>query len=179
MLVISILAISLLILGSIVWSSVQTGITPTPTASKVKYHFIRTLPQILSGTILELGSGWGTLAFPLAHRYPDCAVIAYESSLIPYLFCRLRHLWNPLPNLVFKRKNFFDEKFQDAALVVCYLYPGAMKKLKEKFQNELKSDAIIATHTFAIPGWTPVFTDTVADLYHTHIYHYVILVDKK
>lgn len=173
LLVIGILSLFIFIIGSIVWSSLRNGITPTPTSSKVKHHFIAALPKILKGPILELGAGWGTLAFPLARRYPHNLVIAYESSLMPYLFCKLRHLCNPLPNLTFKRKNFFDENFQEAALVVCYLYPGAMRKLKEKFKQELKKGTLIATHTFAIPGDVPVFTDVVDDLYRTRIYHYI------
>lgn len=158
--------------GSVIWSSIQNGISPMPTSLKVRRDFIKSLPQHIDGKILELGAGWGSLAFPLAERYPDATVIAYENSWIPYLFCRMRHWYRPLPNLTFVRRNFFVESFHEAGLVICYLYPGAMKKLKDKFQAELTPSALVATHTFAIPGWTPHYKETVADLYHTTIYHY-------
>ena len=38
------------------------------------------MPEHLVGDILELGAGWGTLAFPLAALFPDNRVLAYELS---------------------------------------------------------------------------------------------------
>lgn len=167
-----ILFLVLLAAVSIVWSTLRNGISPMPTSSKVKRQFIESLPKQITGSIYELGAGWGSLAFPLAERYPLCTVLAYENSLVPYLFCRLRLIWYPLPNLQFVHKNFFQVSLSDASLVACYLFPDAMRKLKDKFRNELPPQALIATHTFAIPGWQPIFTVTVDDLYHTVIYHY-------
>lgn len=162
----------LLAAGSIIWQSIKNGISPMPTSSKVKQRFLSSLPQNLNKTIYELGAGWGTLAFPIARLYPQAQVIGYESSLIPYLFCKLRLAYTPVPNLSFRRQNFFNADLSDASLVVCYLYPGAMHKLKLKFQDELSPSATIATHTFTLPGWKPIYQEVVNDLYNTIIYHY-------
>lgn len=145
-----------------------------PTSKKVQSAFLQTLPKHVDGTILELGSGWGTLAFPLAKQFPKSAVVAYESSWVPYLFCKIRHFFSPASNLHFIRQNFHSASFTRAGLVVCYLYPGAMLKLKGKFKQELQSTTIIATHTFSIPGWSPIYCTKAQDLYHTPIYHYRI-----
>lgn len=168
-----VLIIMLAAAGSVVWSSVRNGISPMPTSRKVKRRFLNTLPEQVGGTILELGAGWGSLAFPIARRYPDSMVIAYESSWIPYLYCRLRQLWQPLPNLRIVCDDFYNVPFNGASLVVCYLYPGAMNRLKDKFLKELPPGAAVATHTFALPDWPPDHTETINDLYHTKIYHYI------
>lgn len=160
------------ILGSIVWSSLRYGISPMPTSSKVKECVLNSLPSEIEGNILELGAGWGTIAFPLAKRYPNNAVIAYEISWIPYLFCKARLWIDPTPNLKVIRKDFFQDSFREASLVFCYLYPGAMERLKEKFATELPPKALIVTHTFRIPGWTPIYMKSVNDLYQTCVYHY-------
>lgn len=143
-----------------------------PTSKKVKHRFLQALPKEMTGTIFELGAGWGTLAIPLAKRYPKCQVIALENSWIPFLVCKLRLRLSGLNNLQILRKDFFKASFREANLIVCYLHPGAMQKLKTKFQTEISQMTLIATHTFSISGWTPVHTEVINDLYSTHIYHY-------
>ena len=80
-----------------------------PTASKVKKELFQALPEHLEGTILELGSGWGTLAFALGKRYPNCQVIGYEISTIPYLLSLLLQRITKQKNVTFKKKNFLKE----------------------------------------------------------------------
>ena len=160
------------ILGLIVGYSWRYGITPTPTSAKVKKKLLQILPKRITGQIVELGSGWGTLAFSLAHHFPESKVKAYEISPIPYFISQLISKWLLYPNLHFIRQDFFDISLENATLIVCYLYPGAMNRLKTKFERELKPEAYVLSHTFAIPGWTPMSFTEVNDLYHTPIYLY-------
>lgn len=159
------------LLSIVVWSY-RNGITPTPTSRKAKKNLMKALPATIKGNIYELGSGWGTLALPLARSYPNCHVIAFESSPLPFFVSKLRKMFANVPNLKLLRRNFFEEDLSDASLIVCYLYPGAMRKLKEKFQKELKPGTRIVSNTFAIPGWQPEAVHEVGDLYHTKIYMY-------
>mgnify|MGYP005848385611 CR=1 FL=1 len=101
-----------------------TGISPVPTNRRVRATLLAALPARVEGTIFELGSGWGTLAFPLARRYPGFPVEAYELSPVPWAFSRLRAFLTPYPNLTIHRRNFHRASLSAAALVVCYLYPG-------------------------------------------------------
>lgn len=160
------------VLLSICYWTVRTGISPMPTTHKIKKALIKALPEHIEGTIVELGSGWGTLVFPIAKRYPACNVIGYELSPIPYAISQLRLLFSRYKNITFKRKDFFKDPLQDASVAICYLYPGAMQKLKEKFEKKGDADLLIVTHTFAIPGWTPEKVIRVDDLYKTQIYFY-------
>lgn len=160
------------VLISIVVWSYRNGITPTPTSSKAKKCLMNALPATMQGNIYELGSGWGTLALPLAKRYPNCRVMGFESSPLPFFVSQIRKRLGNVPNLKLYRHNFFEADLRDANLVVCYLYPGAMRKLKEKFQKELKSGTLIVSNTFAIPGWQPEAVHEVGDLYRTKVYVY-------
>jgi hypothetical protein len=168
------LCIAIWIFGSIAIWSIRNGITPMPTAPAAKLTLLKAIPPKVQGNIYELGSGWGTLAMPLARNNPQCTVIGYENSTIPYLFSQLRHLLIPSSNLKIYRKNFFEASLADASLVVCYLYPEAMRKLKDKFAKELKPDTWILSNTFSIPGWEPRQVFDVGDLYNTKIYLYRI-----
>ncbi len=148
-----------------------------PTSGKVKKRLLKVLPKLhnnYNATILELGSGWGTLAFPLAKAYPYHQVIGYETSPIPYAYSKLLLQFSKTRNLRFEYTDFFNVNFQNAILVVCYLYPGAMDKLKDKFERELQPGTIVISHTFAIHGWTQDAIVHVDDLYKTPIYVYTI-----
>ena len=136
--VIALILMMVVIAILIVYWSWQNGISPMPSSLKAKRCLLSALPQPLHGKIYELGTGWGTLLFPLARQYPDCQVVGFETSPIPYLVSRIRQLYCRLPNVVLERRDFFSVLYGDADLIVCYLYPGAMRKLQIKFDRELK-----------------------------------------
>ena len=163
--------ILLTILISIVWTTYRYGIGPTPTSNKVKKILMEHLPKLPSGPIYELGAGFGTLAFALADHYPDHTVIAIEVSPIPWAWMVAIQGLHPRKNLKIIRGDFFKESLEDAKLIVCYLYPGAMQKLKEKIDRECQKAKLIS-HTFAFPTKTPTQVIYAHDLYHTPIYIY-------
>ena len=174
MIYLSILVILLWVLLSIVLWSIRNGISPMPTSPLAKKRLFEALPLKLEGTVYEMGSGWGTLAFPLAKKYRNCRVVGIESSPIPFHFSRFRHLFFHARNLEFIHEDFMKTSIKDASLIVCYLYPGVMQKLKVKFEKELKPGTWVISNTFAIPGWDPYKAYDIGDLYGTKIYIYQI-----
>lgn len=159
---------------SLILFTLRYGISPMPTSPKVKNRLLQELPQTFAGTIYELGSGWGTLAFPLAEKYPQAQVVGFEISWAPYLFSKFRLLLQPKKNLFFRRENFLKCDLSQASLYICYLYPGAMEQLSKKLAAEAPQGAILAAHTFALPGRKPFQTIIVSDLYNTLIYFYFL-----
>jgi hypothetical protein len=170
------LLVAILLAGmlSIVIYTLLTGISPMPTLGKVQRQLLPLIEPGLDGTILELGAGWGTLAFALADRCPRAKVIAFELSPLPFAVCWLRQRFAPRPNLELRHQDFFRASFTGASLVVCYLFPGAMTRLAPKLAAELAPGTRILSHTFALRGWTPQRTLVVDDLYRTPIYLYVV-----
>ena len=101
-------------------------------------------------------------------------MVAYELSPLPYAFSRLRQRLAPRPNLQLVREDFLRASFSGASAVVCYLYPGAMRRLAPKLSAELAPGTRILSHTFALRGWKPLRTLVVGDLYRTPIYLYEV-----
>ncbi len=142
-----------------------------PSTPKAQKAILSLIPRI-DGTIYELGSGWGNLAFALSRKHPESQVIGIENSWIPFIFSQSFAFFFSYPNLSLKRENFFDTPLNSASLVVCYLYPGAMEKLCEKFTRELRPGTYIISNTFALPNWRAQKVITLNDLYQTKIYLY-------
>jgi hypothetical protein len=170
-----VLALFFFVAGSIVYYSSRNGITPAPTLNIAKQGLLGLLARKkIKGKIYELGSGWGTLAFALAKQYTHCQVVGYENSIVPCLYSQIRQMFTGCENLELVCKDFYTAPLNDADLVVCYLYTGAMEKLRTKFDRELKKGTIVVSHTFAVPHWIPVDEIVVDDIYHTRIYLYVV-----
>lgn len=158
---------------SIVVSTLRTGAPPMPSSPRVRRALLALLPGDTRGTVLDLGSGWGDVAFALADHCPQARVVAYELSWLPWLFSRLRQRLFPRANLTLHRGDFFGASFQDAGCVVCYLSPGIMARLAPRFAAELPG-ARILSHTFGLRGWPPVRSVRLTDLYRTPVYLYEV-----
>ncbi len=151
----SILFVTLFLLLLFTW---KNGVSPMPTSQKIRNVLLKNLPELNGGTIIELGSGWGNLLFPLSKKYTNCSIIGFENSPIPYLFSSFL---NHSKNLKIMRNDFFEKSLQDANLIVCYLFPASMERLKEKLERELRPGTHVVSHTYEIPTWKPRKTISV------------------
>ena len=167
------LILPLLCLCSILFWSLRNGISPTPTSARQTETVLRAIPGNLIGPIYDLGSGWGTLVIAIARHFPELKIVGIENSPIPYITSRILHLFYRQKNVTFIRADFLDCALDDAALVVCYLFPGGMRKLKPKLER-LQPGTIVISNTFSIYGWTAAQTLQVHDLYRSPVYIYRI-----
>ena len=149
-----------------------TGISPVSSTIKSRRKIIKAVSPEQEGIIYELGAGWGAVAFPLARRCPDATVVAYELSPIPWLFLKVRAFLFGPSNLRILRRNFLNDNLAKAALVVCYLYPGAMKRLSSKLMIELKPNTKVISNTFEIPAWNPTMVQNLEDVMCPQIFYY-------
>ncbi|NQU59024.1 MAG: methyltransferase [Rhodospirillales bacterium] len=170
----TILVLALAAVASVLGWYLLTGIPPLPTSPAVKRAMLAALPDKLEGAVYDLGSGWGGMAFALARRYPGCRVTGFEVSPLPWVFSRLRLLLQPTPNLYFRFGNFHKVSQEDAVLVVCYLAPRAMEKLKLKLEAELTPDTLVLCNFFRVPDWRPASELMVSDMHRTPVYLYRI-----
>lgn len=156
---------------SIIYWSYRLGITPTPTSLSVKKSLLTLIPQQIYGEIHELGSGWGHLLPAINKKCPNNPLNAHERSPIPRWFSQILTRLLKIPVSI-TSQDIFEADLSKSGLVFCYLYPGAMKKLSTHFNSTLPENCWIISHTFRLPGWTPVKIIQADDLYNTPIYLY-------
>ena len=135
-----------------------------------KYELKGVLGKGATGTVYELGSGWGGLARALARRCPQAQVVGVEASRVPWMFSALVQRVAPVPNLRFVRGDFFAQPLAEADVLVCYLFTGGMRQLSERVK--LKPGAVLISSTFALPGRTASETVRAKDLYSSPVYRY-------
>jgi hypothetical protein len=157
---------------SIVWHSLRLGISPMPSSGRVTSAMLALIPPDAQGPFIELGAGWGGLAFALADTFPNTQVVAFEASPVPYAMCRLRQVLARRSNLTIQRQDFFEADLQTAGVVTCFLFTGAMERLKEKLRIELRPGAFVISQTFGMRGCAPERIVEVPDLFRTRIFCY-------
>ena len=120
---------------SIAWLTLHTGISPMPSSTKACRAILKASEQADQGTIIDLGSGWGTLLLALAQKYPERPVIGYELSWLSWIYSQICKTIFCLYNLKILRQNFLAADISEAALLVCYLFPKGMTELQQKLSH--------------------------------------------
>jgi hypothetical protein len=166
-------AVTLLLAGSIVWTTLRVGISPVPSSAKATRAILDLIPNNAGEHITELGSGWGGLARAVTSQRPEAHVVAYELSLLPWTWSIGVARLMGRREIDFVRRDFFDADLGDTDVVLCYLFPGAMERLAERLTH-LKAGSIIISNTFRLPGWEPDKVVELDDLYRTRVYRYVV-----
>jgi len=157
---------------SIIWSTLQTGISPMMSSGKACKVMLASIDKPANGPLIDLGSGWGTLVTAVARKYPCQQVIGYEVSWFPWLVSIIRKYSLRLDNLTLYRKNFMNAELSNASILFCYLFPGCMVALHNKLKRELSNEIVIVSNTFALSSCQPTQVIRLKDVYQTPIYVY-------
>ncbi|SFL95577.1 hypothetical protein SAMN03159341_112153 [Paenibacillus sp. 1_12] len=169
------IAVMLLVMLFIIVSSLLNGISPMPSSLQVCRTVAAEINRVpRRGSMVEAGSGWGTLALHLVKHCPGWQLNGIENSLIPLWSSRLisRLFARDRNSLKFTYGDIYRYSYDHTDLVVCYLYPGAMKRLSPILQKQLPPGAMVISVCFAMPDWQPERIITCKDLYRTKVYVY-------
>lgn len=150
---------------AIIIKTLQNGISPMPSSKAATQAIISFIPKDYDGTIIDLGSGFGTLALALSKAFPKAQVIGYENSFVPYLVSKIFSQ----KNLHFYHQDFLTIKLPPSTIFVTYLFPKGMEALAPHLQQ---TQTTLISNTFALPGHTPTQTHRLKDIYNTPIYLY-------
>ena len=180
--------IAVLTLVAVIWIVIvswKNGISPMPTSRPVRQVVIQEVNRISGyGDIMEAGSGWGTLGMDVVKHCPGKRLTGIENSLIPLWtsqwlvrlsvwFHRAGRRQHSLKGrLRFIHGNIYTCSYAHADYVICYLFPGAMARLTDKFQRELPPGAKVISVCFALPGKEPLRTIPCSDALRTTVYVY-------
>lgn len=168
-----VVAVGLLIVLSVVYSTLRTGISPMPSSKQARDVILHWLDEVDGIRIVELGSGWGNLLIPIARRFPDKVIVGYELSLIPFWVSQfLKYLFR-LHNIQILRRDFLNADLSGTDVLICYLYPGGMKSLKNKIQSD-NLRPIVISNTFALEDIKPERMIRLNDIYGSPLYLYKI-----
>jgi hypothetical protein len=159
---------------SLIYSTLKLGISPMPSSSKAYKVMMKLIEETGTGAIIDLGSGWGSFVIRVAKKNPQRKVVGYELSILPWLMSILLKKVLGLNNLTLYRQNFYRAILPEKSVLVCYLYPGAMHKIKNELLVEQSNLGFLISNNFALPSSQPYKIIPLDDFYKSPIYFYKI-----
>ncbi|MDQ0061768.1 class I SAM-dependent methyltransferase [Paenibacillus harenae] len=160
-------------LVSIVYRSWRNGISPMPSSAQARKAVSTVIGRMNRPVrVFEAGSGWGNLALHIAERCKGSTVEGIENASLPLWISQLARLALWRDNVAFRRGDLYHAAYEQADVIVCYLYPGAMNRLSGIFREKAKPGARIISICFALPDWLPDGVIVCSDVYRTPVYIY-------
>ncbi len=115
--------------------------------------------------VIDLGAGTGAIVFRAA-RHRGAHVLGVEVEPIRVAILRLRRaIGGPRDRVELSWGNLFDIDLRRATVVTCFLWPGAMERLKPRFEAQLPPGARVVSHWHKVPGWVPEQVDLPHQVY--------------
>ena len=141
-----------------------------PSHGKVKNAIIEEAAAMLKDTsgktVMDLGSGWGTLLLPLAKKFPEHKFIGIERGFLPFHVSVWRA--RKLDNLSFLRQDFFRTDISKTDVVFVFLLTSTMAKLTSKIKSEMKSGSVVIANRFPMKDEIPDKEVSLGSKYYTY-----------
>ncbi len=160
-----VLLVVVVVIGYFVFASFAFGAGYQPTPRRSVETMLRLAEVGPRDTVFDLGAGTGAIVFRAARTY-RATVLGVEVEPVRMGILRLRRRFGSAADRISLRwGNLFSLDFRPATVVTAFLWPGAMARLRPKFEAELRPGARVVSHCHAIPGWTPTAYDAETDVY--------------
>jgi hypothetical protein len=154
------------------WTSFRTQV-PLFLSNRITVHRLaQHLPDRQALKVLDVGSGTGSFAVPLAKLRPDWTITGIETAPAPLWMSR--YLGRKLKNLLLLRTDFWPHSLSDYDFVYAFLSPAPMPALWRKARKEMRSGSILISNSFGIPGVKPDKILEIDDSRQTQLLLYYI-----
>jgi len=136
-----------------VFASFLYGAGYQPTPRRVVERMLAAAEVGPDDRLVDLGAGTGAIVFRAA-RERGATVTGVEVEPVRVLVLRLRRAFGgPRERVTIRWGNMFGVDLTTTTVVTCFLWTGAMERLRPKFESELPDGARVVSHWHPIPGW--------------------------
>ncbi len=124
-----------------------------PTMPKFIEGFFKLAPLSSSDVVYDLGSGDGRLLFAaIENGAGRCVGIDIDAKKVNEAK-ELAREKGMESKVMFIEGDFLDQDLSEATVILCYLFPEALRALQPKFEHELKPGTRIVSEVFTVPKW--------------------------
>jgi SAM-dependent methyltransferase len=148
-----------------VFASFLYGAGYQPTPRKIADRMLAMASIGPGDVVYDLGAGTGGLLFRAA-REGGARAVGVEVEPLRILILRARRFLGPAAERIrIVWGDLFKLDYRDATVVLLFLWPEAMARLKPRLEEELPKGARVVTYWHPVPGWTPSELDDELKLY--------------
>lgn len=131
-------------------SFIQPGAVYYPTTYETAEEMVKAAKAKTSDVVMDLGSGDGRLLIAFAKK--GIRGIGYEIDPLLVLESRRKISKERLDHLiVIHHKSFWKADFNEATIIVLYLFPHFMDRLEKILMEKLKHSLLLISNTYQFP----------------------------
>lgn len=154
------------------WGTIRGDVPLFLSSSEVTQAIATVLQQERAGNFADLGAGIGSVAFPIAKRFNEIKVDAWELAPIPWLISKMRG--RTIPNYTAYRQNFFHANIERYDVIFAFLSPAVMPEIGAKIKHNMRSGTLFVSSSFPVPDWQPESIKHIDDRRKTVLFCYRI-----
>ena len=155
LLIIEILVIIFIFIPTMIAFMTGAPWVPTPMARVKK---MLELGKIKAGDrVYDLGCGDARLVHTAAKLY-NADAVGIELSPLVYAWARVRNFFLRSKSKIWLR-DFRHVDLKDADAIFFYLLPDVLKKMRFKFEKELRPGTLVISYAFSVEGWEPMYIE--------------------
>ena len=125
--------------------------------------------------VFDLGCGDGRILITAVKDFGAKKAVGYEMQKDLYKQALNNVKKQGLANrITVINGNLLKADITQATVITLYLTTSGNKRLRPKFENEVKDGARIVSHAFTISGWNPSMVEEIEEPYGPLIYLYVM-----
>lgn len=152
------------------WGTVRGDAPLYLSSAKVVEALAQIIRRERAQTFAELGAGIGTVVVPLAKRFPDLRIEAWERA--PLLWALLCLRCRNYGKIAISHHSIWQSDLSIHDVAFAFLSPLPMARLGEKIQREMQPGSLFVSAEFPVPGWTPESVVDAGDRRGTLLYCY-------
>ena len=156
----------------IFWGTIRGDVPLFLSSKEVTQAVSVLLEQECACHFADLGAGVGSVAIPVAKRWKNITVDAWELAPIPWLISAWRG--RNVSNYTALRQNFFTADFEKYDVIFAFLSPVVVPEISEKIRREMRSGTLFISSSFPVPNWTPESIQHIDDFRKTVLFCYRI-----
>ena len=153
--VLIILVISLLFALSLIVFLYITRVPFVRTPKEALSEIIKQIPNGNDITIVDIGSGDGSVLMEIEKMRPNATLIGYEMTPTAYAQAKIKK-WLNKSNYQLHYKDFHHADLSKADIIFCFLIESVMSRVEKKLREEHKSGALVLSYGFRFPGWQSI-----------------------
>lgn len=154
------------------WGTIRGDVPLFLSSDEVAQTVCELLEKEKARKFADLGAGVGSVAQPIAQRFPNLQVDEWEHAPLPWLISQFRG--RNLKNYNSLRENFFNADFSEYEVIFAFLSPAVMPEVSAKIKREMKTGMLFISSSFPAPDWKPERVQRLNDFRKTVLYCYRI-----
>ncbi len=161
---------------------IKLGVGPQPSPKQIANELISLCKDLnVSGTFLDIGSGWGSVIIPMSKALPDWRFYGIEKSPTPWFVSQLKTFKNKNQNISLLFGDAESFRYRGYDIIYVNIHKKLLNEITPALTRNIQRGSLVVTYRNKIDGLEAFNTISVSDNngHKRFVYLYIKSIEKK